>query len=124
MRTQLVGLLYRKLLRLNSAGDRTNTPGKVLNVINNDLRRIDDIFAVVALALQFPIFLGGTVYQVYTRLGVYPVLTVVAGIFITLGALMFQAVWLGSLREIIAKSTDKRCKVGFSILRFLIISHL
>ena len=58
VRTQLVGLLYRKLLRLNSAGDRTNTPGKVLNVINNDLRRIDDIFAVVALALQFPIFLG------------------------------------------------------------------
>ena len=103
MRTQLVGLLYRKLLRLNSAGDRTNTPGKVLNVINNDLRRIDDIFAVVALALQFPIFLAGTVYQVYTRLGVYPVLTVVSGIFITLGALMFQAVWLGSLREIIAK---------------------
>ena len=74
VRTQLVGLLYRKLLRLNSVGDKVNTPGKVLNIINNDLRRIDDIFAVVALALQFPIFLGGTVFQVYTRLGMYPVL--------------------------------------------------
>ena len=39
-----------------------------------------------------------------------PKKTVVAGIILTFGALMFQAIWLGSLREVIAKSTDKRCK--------------
>ena len=110
IRTQCAGLIYRKLFKLNASGDRSTSAGKILNILNNDLRRIDDTFICSCLAIQFPIFLGGTVYQVYDRLGLYPVLTVVFGILIALGCLYFQATWLGSLREKIAASTDSRCK--------------
>ena len=56
-------MLYRKLLRLNSNGDKTATPGKVLNILNNDLRRLDYIFVHISLSIQFPIYFGAAVFQ-------------------------------------------------------------
>ena len=64
----------------SSAGDRAAPSGKVLNLLNNDLRRIDDVFLLASMSVQFPIFLGGTMYQIANRFGFYPFLAVAVGI--------------------------------------------
>ena len=97
MRTRIAGVMYRKLFRLRSvslvvcvgfnigfsaAGDRAAPSGKVLNLLNNDLRRIDDVFLLASMSVQFPIFLGGTIYQIAVRFGFYPFLAVAGGIIL------------------------------------------
>ena len=64
----------------SAAGDRAAPSGKVLNLLNNDLRRIDDVFLSASMSVQFPIFLGGTMYQIAVRFGFYPFLAVAVGI--------------------------------------------
>ena len=51
-----------------------------MNLLNNDLRRIDDVFLLASMSVQFPIFLGGTMYQIAYRFGFYPFLAVAVGI--------------------------------------------
>jgi len=99
VRTRIAGVMYRKLFRLRSvvnllsicegfhadfsaAGDRAAPSGKVLNLLNNDLRRIDDVFLLASMSVQFPIFLGGTIYQIAVRFGFYPFLAVLGGIIL------------------------------------------
>ena len=99
VRTRIAGVMYRKLFRLRSvlynvsicvgftlcfsaAGDRAAPSGKVLNLLNNDLRRIDDVFLLASMSVQFPIFLGGTIYQIAIRFGFYPFLAVLGGIIL------------------------------------------
>ena len=66
----------------SAAGDRAAPSGKVLNLLNNDLRRIDDVFLLASMSVQFPIFLGGTIYQIAVRFGFYPFLAVLGGIIL------------------------------------------
>ena len=51
-------------------------------MLNNDLRRIDDVFLLASMSVQFPIFLGGTIYQIAVRFGFYPFLAVAGGIIL------------------------------------------
>ena len=66
----------------SAAGDKAAPSGKVLNLLNNDLRRIDDVFLLASMSVQFPIFLGGTIYQIAVRFGFYPFLAVAGGIIL------------------------------------------
>ena len=109
IRTQCTMLLYKKLLRLNSTSENQTSVGKVVNIVSNDLSRVNKTVQLIGLATQFPVFVAFAIYQVYARMGI-AVLATIGGIILFFLLMMWQAVKLGQLREQIAPSTDKRCK--------------
>ena len=109
IRTQCTTLLYKKSLRLNSSSEKKTSVGKVVNIVSNDLSRIDRTVKLLALATQFPIFFAFTIYQVHQRMGL-AVLATVIGVIAFFLLMIWQAVKIGQIRTKIAPSTDNRCK--------------
>ena len=109
IRTQCTSLLYKKVLRLNSNSEQQASVGKVINVVSNDLSRVNKTFQLIGISTQFPVVFAFTVYQVYRRMDL-AVLVTLAGIVLFFIFMMWQAIKIGQIRTKIAAATDKRCK--------------
>ncbi|EIE19289.1 hypothetical protein COCSUDRAFT_19564 [Coccomyxa subellipsoidea C-169] len=112
MRQQCIAAVYAKALRLNSSSIADVSPGKIVNLVSNDVRRFDD-------ALPFWCFLWGGPFELATvlillsvQLGAAAAFAGVATMLLVIPVQGTLVSYIGQLRTNTAKYTDERVRLA------------
>ncbi|KAK9880966.1 hypothetical protein WA026_014317 [Henosepilachna vigintioctopunctata] len=116
VRIACCSLMYRKVLKLNTNSLNTTGAGMLVNLLSNDVNRLDFAASVIHFIWIMPIQAAIGTYVMYSFVG--PVA------FVAIGAMILQAVPVqgylsriqGQLRRKIASKTDHRMKVTNEVL--------
>ncbi|KAJ9515463.1 hypothetical protein QJQ45_016472 [Haematococcus lacustris] len=111
-RQQAVAVVHAKVLRLNAATVSGVSPGFIINLVSNDVRRFDDACFYWLYCWEAPMELSMVFLMVSLELGVLPAL---AGISATLAIMPLQAFLVqpvASIRRATAARTDERVRLA------------
>ncbi|KAL4709197.1 hypothetical protein ACJJTC_008125 [Scirpophaga incertulas] len=116
MRIAASSLMYRKLMRMNNASLGETAAGKVVNILSNDMVRLDMAMLFLHYVWIIPIQLAIVLYLGYKEAGVAALIGLVALIIISLPIQGMLGRLIGKLRVRIAEKTDERIKVMTEVI--------
>ncbi|CAH1101123.1 unnamed protein product [Psylliodes chrysocephalus] len=111
VRVGLSSLVYRKLLKLNQSSLNKSPAGKLVNLLSNDLQRLDTCSQFLHYMWIMPFQAAVCFYILYQNLGIAAVAGTVALIIEGIPIQGYFSKLQGKLRSKIAEKTDLRVKL-------------
>ncbi|KAI3383909.1 hypothetical protein SNEBB_000827 [Seison nebaliae] len=114
-RTAIIGIIYRKTLRLNSTAKNSSTVGEIVNLMSVDAQRFYDIVTYINMIWSAPFQIIVAIYFLWQLLGP----SVLAGVGIMILLIPMNAYFAQKQRSCqitMMKEKDKRIKVMNEIL--------
>ena len=109
MRIACSGLIYKKALTLNNAAMMRTTTGQIVNLLSNDVQRLDLLAFFMHFLVLGPLMSVVVLAVLWSEIG--PVSLAGFGFMMLLVPLQYNlAKYFGKLREVTAKLTDERVK--------------
>lgn len=116
LRTSVQGLLYKKILRLDSRWQTSASTGQIVSTLANDTQRYEECAPTLHFVWVAPLMALAGFGLLIMYVGIGPA---AVGCVVTVGVIPFQ-VWcgrqVGSARRVTAGRTDKRVKLMSEVL--------
>eukprot|EP00798_Chlamydomonas_sp_ICE-L_P019162 gene19162-25771_t len=111
-RMQLTAAIHAKVLRLNSACVADVSPGQIITLVSNDVRRFDDLCPNWFYLFWGPVELITVLVLIALVIGIVPALAGVSSMLLLIPIQSALMRYIGKVRTLTAIHTDERVKVA------------
>ncbi|BDA43779.1 probable cystic fibrosis transmembrane conductance regulator [Coccomyxa sp. Obi] len=112
MRQQSIAAVYAKALRLNSSSIADVSPGRIVNLVSNDVRRFDDAMPFWCFLWGGPLELAIVLVLLSVELGPAAAFAGVASMLLVIPVQGTLVSYIGQLRTNTARYTDERVRLA------------